>query len=161
MRQFHSVCFIYSLYLISDGQTCYFWPILLRDWWLLHPGLCIQNECPAVCLWSWILVGQSCWVWGSPDDTEQKASRELVRWADKDFGRTSALGSLERFPCLQERLRSASWVLCHRKVTLSYFSSEGTQANTGLPHSSVAVLCQGQESGNSPRCYVLYLRMNL
>lgn len=31
MRKFYSIYFIYSLYLIIDGQICYSWPILLRE----------------------------------------------------------------------------------------------------------------------------------
>lgn len=91
MKQYHSMCFAYFLYLIVDEQTCYSWPILLRVWRLLYPGLCIRNGAPHRYGWHWILVGDSCWVGGSPDATEQKASPQVLGWVGKARGSTLAL----------------------------------------------------------------------
>ena len=65
-------------------------------YWFLHPGLCIQNGVPRRYVWHWILMGKSCWVGGSPDANEQKASPQVLGWADKERGSTLALDVLGR-----------------------------------------------------------------
>lgn len=151
--------FYLLLTLIIDGQTCYSWLIFLRDWWLLHPGLCIQNGVPTKRVWNWKQAcGPELLRGGSLDDTEQKASIKLLGWVGKEFGRTLALDTLGRFLCSQLELRSASWVLYHRKAMLSYICPlRAPKQMLCFPIAQLQFYAKVKKSGS----YVLCLRMNL
>lgn len=102
--------------------------------------------------------GQSCWMWGSPDDTEQKA--EGIQWTP----RMRLIRNLRTFFCSGHSGEISSFTVRAKKCFLSPLTQEGfallfvlwgCPRDAVLAHNSVTVLCQGWKLRNSPgfMCY--------